>query len=121
MFDFGLRIRELREARNMSQEALGARVGRSKPVISSYENNLKTPPVDVLVKIANVFDVSLDYLVGLDQKRNISTEGMTREQIGIMNMICLEFKEKKYRSGALSMRQQRILSDLLVQFLSRYD
>ena len=57
MFDFGLRIKELREAHNMSQEALGRRVGRSKPVISSYENNIKIPPLDVLINLANVFNV----------------------------------------------------------------
>ena len=34
VFDFGLRIRELREACGMSQETLGKKVGRSKPVIS---------------------------------------------------------------------------------------
>ena len=64
MFDFGLRIRELRESRHMSQESLGRRIGRSKPVISNYENNIKYPPLEVLISIANVFNVSLDYLVG---------------------------------------------------------
>ena len=43
MFDFGLRIRQLRERNKMSQEELGRRVGRSKSVISSYENNIKIP------------------------------------------------------------------------------
>lgn len=60
MFDFGLRIRELRKSRNMSQEDLGRRIGRSKPVISSYENNIKIPPLDVLISISTVFNVSLD-------------------------------------------------------------
>jgi len=41
MFDFGLRIRELREQHKMSQEQLGRKVERSKSVISSYENNIK--------------------------------------------------------------------------------
>ena len=57
MFDFGLRIRELRESRHMSQESLGRRIGRSKPVISNYENNIKYPPLEVLISIANVFNV----------------------------------------------------------------
>ena len=68
MFDFGLRIRELRESRHMSQESLGRRIGRSKPVISNYENNIKYPPLEVLISIANVFNVSLDYLVGIEKK-----------------------------------------------------
>ena len=43
MFDFGQRLRELREQRHLSQEAMGKIIGRSKPVVSSYENNLKLP------------------------------------------------------------------------------
>ena len=39
MFDFGQRLRELREQRHLSQEAMGKIIGRSKPVVSSYENN----------------------------------------------------------------------------------
>ncbi|MBQ2752742.1 MAG: helix-turn-helix transcriptional regulator [Firmicutes bacterium] len=72
MFDFGLRIRELRERRKMIQEELGRRIGRSKPVISSYENNIKIPPLDVLINISAVFNVSLDYLVGIDKNEMIS-------------------------------------------------
>ena len=59
MFDFGLRIRELRESRHMSQESLGRRIGRSKPVISNYENNIKYPPLEVLISIANVYNVTI--------------------------------------------------------------
>ena len=67
MFDFGLRIKELREQHKMSQEQLGRRIDRSKSVISSYENNIKIPPLDILTKIAVIFNVSLDYLVGIDK------------------------------------------------------
>lgn len=52
MFDFGKRLRELREQHHLSQEAMGKIIGRSKPVISSYENNLKLPTLDVLMSIA---------------------------------------------------------------------
>ncbi len=116
MFDFGLRIRELRESRNMSQAALGRRVGRSKPVISSYENNLKTPPLDVLISISNVFNVSLDYLVGIDKKQSLSINGLTNEQIDILKIIVEEFTDKNRHNNGLSVRQQKILNLLLVEF-----
>ena len=67
MFDFGLRLRELREKHKLSQEQLGRRVDRSKSVISSYENNLKMPPLSILTDFAVIFNVSLDYLVGIDK------------------------------------------------------
>ena len=68
MFDFGLRLRELREKHKLSQEQLGRRVDRSKSVISSYENNLKMPPLSILTDFAVIFNVSLDYLVGRNFK-----------------------------------------------------
>lgn len=97
MFDFGMRIRELRESRSLSQEALGRRVGRSKPVISSYENNLKTPPLDVLINMANVFNVSLDYLVGIEKKETLSVDGLTSSQTDAIKRIIDEFKDKRER------------------------
>lgn len=116
MFDFGLRIRELRENRNMTQEALGRRVGRSKPVISSYENNLKTPTLDVLISIANVFNVSLDYLVGIEKKQTLNISELTDPQIQILKTIVDEFSDKSVYKNGLSVRQQNILNMLLVEF-----
>ena len=119
MFDFGLRIRELREARNMSQEALGRRVGRSKPVISSYENNIKTPPLDVLIDMSNVFNVSLDYLVGKEKVRTLNTKGLTPSQIETIQLIIDEFKEQNIAITGLTNRQINILNDLLFLFFKR--
>lgn len=116
MFDFGLRIRELRESHNMSQESFGKRVGRSKPVISSYENNLKTPPLDVLIDIANVFNVSLDYLVGKEKTKSIDTTGLTPSQIEILILISNEFRENRKAINSLTERQVKILNELLVCF-----
>ena len=82
MFDFGLRIRELRESRHMSQESLGRRIGRSKPVISNYENNIKYPPLEVLISIANVFNVSLDYLVGIEKKDALYINNLNEKYTG---------------------------------------
>ncbi len=40
MYDFGLRLQQLRMGLNLSQEALGKKLNRSKSVICAYENNL---------------------------------------------------------------------------------
>ena len=72
MFDFGARLQQMRKNHNMSQENLGKKIHRSKSVVSGYENNVRTPPLDVATDIASIFNVSLDYLVGIDKnvKRN---------------------------------------------------
>ena len=115
MFDFGLRIKELRESKKMSQEELGRRIGRSKPVISNYENNIKTPPLDVLTNIAFVFNVSLDYLVGIDKKEMVSIEGLSKNQKYIISLLLEEFMSQEKTKG-LTKRQQEILNCEMIEF-----
>lgn len=116
MFDFGLRIKELREQYKMSQEQLGRRIDRSKSVISSYENNIKIPPLDILTKIAVIFNVSLDYLVGIDKTEMVSIDGLTALQKELLQTIVFEFKDKSKTAEGLSERQQEILNVLMKEF-----
>ncbi len=116
MFDFGLRIRELREQHKMSQEQLGKKVGRSKSVISNYENNIKIPPLDILTHFAVIFNVSLDYLVGIDKNEMISVNGLTDSQKNIMQTIAFEFKDQSKQGSGLTERQQEILNELMKEF-----
>ena len=59
----GARLRELREAKGVSQSEVARDTSILQKSISSYENNHSFPPIDILTKIANYFDVSLDYIV----------------------------------------------------------
>lgn len=52
MYDMGARLQALRKAKGWSQEALGRKVNKAKSVISGYESNLRTPPLDVLTSLA---------------------------------------------------------------------
>lgn len=57
-------IRKLRLERNMSQKQLAKVIGTSQQTISRIENDVMSSPVDLLVNIADLFDVSVDYLLG---------------------------------------------------------
>ncbi len=116
MFDFGLRIRELREKHHLSQEQLGRRVERSKSVISSYENNLKIPPLHILVDFAVIFNVSLDYLVGIDKTEMVSVDGLTEQQKQVLQTLVFEFKDTSVKGAGLTNRQQEILNILMKEF-----
>ncbi len=100
----------------MSQEELGRRVDRSKSVISSYENNLKVPPLSILVDMANIFNVSLDYLVGIDKEDMISVEKLTTTQRNLVQTIVFELKDPSKSYDGLSDRQQQILNGLMKEF-----
>ncbi|MCT3586966.1 XRE family transcriptional regulator [Levilactobacillus brevis] len=63
----GSRIRELRKDKKLTQEQLGKVLNVSKASISGYENETREPDSKSLVKIAEYFDVSLDYLLGKNQ------------------------------------------------------
>ena len=60
----GDRIRRHRLSKGLTQTQLGQRIGRSQRVIAYYEQKGSSPPPDVLVKIADVLDVSTDVLLG---------------------------------------------------------
>ena len=116
MFDFGMRIQQLRMDRNMSQEALGKKLGRSKSVVCGYENNLRVPPLDILVQIAVIFNVSLDYLVGIDKNEMVAVAGLSKTQKELIETIVFEFKDKSPKVDGLTERQQEILNGLMKEF-----
>ena len=58
------RIRDLREDRDWKQEYVAGLLGIRQTTYSKYELGRILVPVDMLIKLADLYDVSLDYLVG---------------------------------------------------------
>ena len=90
--EIGARMKDLRRNRNISQTELAKHLGVSKSVISSYETGVHFPPYDILIKIANLFDVSTDYLLGVTDYRKINVDGLTERQIEAVLLIVHELK-----------------------------
>ncbi|MZQ75220.1 MAG: helix-turn-helix domain-containing protein [Peptoclostridium sp.] len=61
---FGDRLRRLRERRQIYQKDLAKILGVSAGAIGMYETNKRTPDFEILNKIADYFDVTVDYLLG---------------------------------------------------------
>lgn len=59
----GERIKQLRKERGWSQAELGEHLGTDSQRVSRYENERITPSIDMLVRLAEALDVSVDYLV----------------------------------------------------------
>ena len=59
----GERIKQLRKEAGWSQAELGEKVGTDSQRVSRYENERITPSIDAVVRIAEAFNVSLDYLL----------------------------------------------------------
>ena len=80
-------IRELRNIRGISQIQLANKLGVTKQSVSNWENDNILPSIEMLVKIANFFEVSTDYLLGLDKKRTLDVENLTEIQISHIQLI----------------------------------
>lgn len=66
MTTFGKRIQELRKQRGWSQPELAKKIGTSGAIIGRYERGQMTPSIEVARKLADAFEVTVDYLVGAD-------------------------------------------------------
>lgn len=64
MNTFASRLRELRKERGLTQKQLAEQTGASERGIQNYELGVRSPAFDVLISLADFFDVSLDYLCG---------------------------------------------------------
>ena len=57
------RIKELRLERQLTQKQLAEKLGLSQQVVGYYENEINQPAPDMLIRIANFFNCSIDYLL----------------------------------------------------------
>lgn len=102
MYSLGSRLKETRIRRNLTQKMLADRVNKSVSAISSYELNTQLPPLDVLISIASVLHVSLDYLAGLEKEETYSTRNLTPEQKAFVSAVFAEFSRAAEKDQPLS-------------------
>ncbi len=77
-----LRIKELREQRRLNQEGLAIKLNLSQSTISAYEVGERIPDVKTLISMADFFQVSLDYLVGLtDVKQTVRKSDLSSDEL----------------------------------------
>ncbi|AEI45231.1 transcriptional regulator, XRE family [Paenibacillus mucilaginosus KNP414] len=79
MGQIGNRIALLREKQGMTQEELSIKLDISRASLSHYEKNRREPDYDTLLKIANYFKVSIDYLLGRTQDPEMVLDQQVRQ------------------------------------------
>lgn len=78
---FSEQLKKLRDSKNLSQEDLAQKLFVSRQSISKYENGEATPDMDNTIKIAEIFGVSLDYLIlGKDSEKVVERVVESREE-----------------------------------------
>ena len=92
IFVFGCRLRQLWLEKKLTQTQVAKRMNLSKATISGYENNVKTPSLDVLAQLSIFYNVTTDYLLGLDNRPMLYIEGLSDSQRELMARLLAEFR-----------------------------
>ena len=63
MVEFSQRLKQLRKEKHLTQAQVAERIGVTASMVSSYETDIRLPSYEVLVKIATLFGVTVDYML----------------------------------------------------------
>lgn len=107
---FAKSIRSLMEERGMTQDELAQAVGRTRQTVSQYVNGISEPGYDTLVKIADSFNVSVDFLLG---RTDAKTVDPTMQSI----IHCTGLSEYSVRSLVLDSTDDHITARLINDIL----
>ena len=78
MLNIGEQISRLRKKNNLSQVELAKKAEVSRTIIGNYERNANTPSIEVLIKLARVFNVSVDYIIGEGELSSLDKDLLKR-------------------------------------------
>ena len=97
ILDLSVRLKELRLEKRLRQDQLAALVGLDKSSIYMYENDMRQPSYETLVRFADVFNVSVDYLLGRRIDRQLDLSGLTAAEATMITDIVasMTVKNKK--------------------------
>ena len=96
VYDFGERLRQLREERGLSRDAFAKKLGVSNETIYRYENNIQNPSLDRVKQIATILRTSVDYLLGIDNEYTIKLFNLTERQRNALNLFLQAFVDDQF-------------------------
>ena len=107
--EFSERLKSLRKQAGLTQVDVAEELGISQPAYASWERGVKKPTQENLVKIAQILNVSVDYLVGNSEEKadeldnieflfRMNSKGLTKEEKEIFKKELIEFMEKRKKA-----------------------
>ena len=98
---FAIRIRNLRQGNALNQIQLAEKLGVTKQSISNWDNDNIMPSVDILIRIADFFHVSTDYLLGRDVQepdapQTLDITGLTPRQAEHIQWIVDDLRQNEH-------------------------
>lgn len=95
----GNNLKELRLSKDLTQEDLGKILNKTKNNISQYETGKREPDTETLNKIADFFDVSIDYLLGRSNIKNSNTIEANDIELNLSQKVALKIAENLEQDG----------------------
>ena len=105
--DLGKRIRKARKVKKLTQEQLGKAANVSDATINRYENGIRQPDPEMLILLADILDVSVDYLLGRTDTPRLKAE---TDKIGYSELFTQKDEGQAYILAA-ELRYKHKLSD----------
>jgi len=93
MHKLGKRLKELRINLGLTQVQVSERIGISTALISSYEVSSRYPSYDKLIKLATLYGVTTDYLLGLDSRHFIDVTSLTPVQLTAIKAVLKSYEK----------------------------
>lgn len=84
MVEFSQRLRQLRTDKHLTQAQVAKRVGVTSSMVSSYETDIRLPSYDVMIRLADLFGVTVDYLLCRQDKRFVDISSLTDEEAAVV-------------------------------------
>ena len=60
------RLKQLRKEKNISQKTISNAIGITLSAYSNYEQGIREPAIEIIIKLCKYFEISADYLLGLE-------------------------------------------------------
>ena len=90
----GQRIIEMRTALGWSQVELAKRLRVAKQTVSNWENENIQPSIEMLVRLAKLFNVTTDYMLGLEREMQLNVEGLPLSFVAHLSQIIDDYRQK---------------------------
>ena len=99
VIDLSTRLRQLRMDKQLRQDQVARLVGVSKGAISAYETDIRQPSYDILIRLANLYRVSTDYLLGREDTRSLDVSELTAHEVAIVSELVAAMSAKNQKMG----------------------
>lgn len=116
MENLGDRIKQLRFQKNLTVEQLAKQIGVAKSAISFWENNINEPKANYISKLATLFSVSTDYLLGLEDEYGNKKLTLNIEKPNTENVITISARDSGKKTVKLNDEQIASLKSIVEAF-----